>query len=85
MHFTHIKYRAPGITVEHAHLITSVIENIQRQSNFYALTQLSFAVKESSGLFKAYKEAGYDFGLPSKDANGCGKQNYFYHHFSGAI
>ena len=43
VHFTHIKYNAPGKNVEHAHLLTSVIENIRKQSNHYS--QGNFNVK----------------------------------------
>lgn len=69
VHFTHLKYRAPGINVEHAHLIQSVIDNIQKQSNFYSLALLPFAVKETSGLYKAFDQAGYNFGQSA--SNGC--------------
>ena len=67
VHFTHVKYNAPGTKVEHAHLLTSVIENIRKQSNHYSQALLPFSVKESSGLYQAYEKAGYDFG---KNENG---------------
>ena len=45
VHFTHVKYNAPGTKVEHAHLLTSVIENIRKQSNHYSQALLPFSVK----------------------------------------
>lgn len=72
VHFTHLKYRAPGSNCEGAHLLTTVIDNIEKQSNYYARAVLPFAVKEASGLFKAYQKAGYDFGGNNDVKNGSG-------------
>ena len=61
VHFTHLKYNAPGSEVERAHLLITVIKNIESQSDYYANALLPFVVKESDKLFKAYQDFGYDF------------------------
>ena len=68
MHFTHLKYNAPGSEVERAHLLITVIKNIESQSDYYANALLPFVVKESDKLFKAYQDFGYDFDTGKKDA-----------------
>ena len=69
MHFTHIKFNAGGINVERAHLLSSIIKNIERQANYYELATLPFVVQESNTLFRAYAQAGFDFGLKT-ESNG---------------
>ena len=49
--------------MERCHLLTNVIENIEKQSNYYATVLIPFSVKETDKLFQAYKNIGYDFGL----------------------
>mgnify|MGYP001248350773 CR=1 FL=1 len=69
VHFTHIKFNAGGINVERAHLLSSIIKNIERQANYYELATLPFVVQESNTLFRAYAQAGFDFGLKT-ESNG---------------
>ena len=73
VHFTHLKYNAPGSEVERAHLLETVIKNIERKSNYYANALLSFVVKDTDKLFHAYQKIGYDFGL-SDVKNGQAKE-----------
>ena len=56
--------------MERCHLLTNVIENIEKQSNYYATVLIPFSVKESDKLFQAYKDIGYDFGLKDIATNG---------------
>ena len=63
VHFTHVKFNAGGINVERAHLLSSIIKNIERQANYYELATLPFMVQENNTIFRAYAEAGFDFGL----------------------
>ena len=71
VHFTHLKFtNAPGAGMERCHLLTNVIENIEKQSNYYATVLIPFSVKESDKLFQAYKDIGYDFGLKDIATNG---------------
>ena len=57
VHFTQVSYAAPKSSVGEAHLLHDVIDNIERiDAKFYQKCQLSFIVKESSLLWKAYQE-----------------------------
>lgn len=47
-----------GINVEKAHLLTTIINNIEMQSNYYQMATLSFVVKESDPLFSRLEEKG---------------------------
>ena len=57
-HFTHLHYDAPGSGVTRAHLVSDVIDNIERDSDFYAKKTLAFALRSTEGLYKKFKEAG---------------------------
>ena len=59
-----------GITCERAHLLPSVIRNIERDPKFYANALLPFAVKESDKMFDAFKSVGYDFNSANPMGNG---------------
>ncbi|XP_012260651.2 m7GpppX diphosphatase [Athalia rosae] len=65
IHFTYLKYDAPGIFTEKAHLLSTVINNIELMGDYYSKATLSFAVKESDTLFAKYQEHGV---LPVKSA-----------------
>lgn len=58
IHFTYLQYDAPGIHTERAHLLTSVINNIELLSNYYQVATLPFTLKESDKLFSVLKEKG---------------------------
>lgn len=58
VHFTHLRYDAPGSGVERAHLLTDVINNIEMMSDYYQKKTLSFLVKDNDSLYHKYKEIG---------------------------
>ncbi|XP_069692375.1 m7GpppX diphosphatase [Periplaneta americana] len=58
VHFTYLKYDAPGIYAERAQLLSTVIGNIEIASDYYQRTTLSFVVKETENLFLKYEEKG---------------------------
>ncbi|KAK3928759.1 m7GpppX diphosphatase [Frankliniella fusca] len=58
IHFTFLQYDAPGIHTERAHLLTSVINNIELLPNYYKVASLPFTVRESDKLFAVLKEKG---------------------------
>lgn len=47
-----------GINVEKAHLLTTIINNIEMQNNYYQKASLNFVVKESDPLFNRFEEKG---------------------------
>lgn len=67
IHFSYLGYKAPGISTERAHLLSSVIENIEKESSFYDQAILPFCVKESDNLFKYYEKNGFKFTPPEDD------------------
>ncbi len=58
VHFTHLKFDAPGSGVEKAHLLSDVIDNIERYPTYYQEKTLTFTIKASQGLCKKYQEVG---------------------------
>uniref|UniRef100_UPI00398ED98E m7GpppX diphosphatase isoform X2 n=1 Tax=Pristiophorus japonicus TaxID=55135 RepID=UPI00398ED98E len=58
VHFTALSYDAPGSMVEHAHLLSSVIENLQTDPEYYQQRTLTFALKADDHLLQRFKEAG---------------------------
>jgi len=59
IHFTHIRFDAPGSDVMRAHLLSDVIDNLSIDSEFYSKKSLSYVVREGDQLFNAYKNSGY--------------------------
>ncbi|XP_050031163.2 m7GpppX diphosphatase [Dermacentor andersoni] len=59
VHFSVLGFDAPGTQVERAHLLTSVIANLEAYPDYYGHATLGFTVKEGDGLHAKYKEAGY--------------------------
>lgn len=57
VHFTSLKYDAPGIVCEKSHLLNSVINNIELMPDYYQKSTLSFTVGEKSNLYKAIKKS----------------------------
>lgn len=47
-----------GINAEKAHLLTSIISNIEMQNNYYQKALLNFVIKQSDPLFDRYVEKG---------------------------
>ncbi|XP_078387130.1 m7GpppX diphosphatase [Cetorhinus maximus] len=58
IHFTALSYDAPGSMVERAHLLSSVIENLQTNPEYYQKRTLTFALKADDPLLQKFKEAG---------------------------
>ncbi|XP_067827193.1 m7GpppX diphosphatase [Heptranchias perlo] len=58
VHFTALSYDAPGSMVERAHLLSSVIENLQTDPDYYQKRTLTFALKADDPLLQRFKEAG---------------------------
>ncbi|VVC32478.1 HIT-like domain,Scavenger mRNA decapping enzyme, N-terminal,Scavenger mRNA decapping enzyme DcpS/DCS2 [Cinara cedri] len=56
VHFTYLMHSPPGINVEKAHLLTTIINNIEMQSNYYQKASLSYVIKESDPLFSIFEE-----------------------------
>lgn len=59
IHFTHIRFDAPGTDVMRAHLLSDTIDNLSIDPEFYAKKSLSYVVKDGDQLYNAYKESGY--------------------------
>ncbi|PFX24599.1 m7GpppX diphosphatase-like [Stylophora pistillata] len=61
VHFTHIKYSAPGCSLGKAHLLHDVIDNIENiDSNYYSKRTLLCLFKENDKLFQRIQRANYD-------------------------
>lgn len=62
VHFTYLKYDAPGIFCEKSHLLDTVIDNIELLSDYYAKATLSFVIRASDPYLVKY--------LPKKRRSG---------------
>ncbi|XP_050067317.1 m7GpppX diphosphatase [Anopheles maculipalpis] len=51
MHFTYLRYDPPGTNCEKAHLLSTVINNIELLGDYYQRATLSFALKETDKLY----------------------------------
>ncbi|XP_068773157.1 m7GpppX diphosphatase [Struthio camelus] len=58
VHFTALGYDAPGSSVERAHLLADVIDNLALDSEYYQKRALTFALRADELLFKKFQEAG---------------------------
>ncbi|XP_062450646.1 m7GpppX diphosphatase [Rhea pennata] len=58
VHFTALGYDAPGSSVERAHLLADVIDNLALDSKYYQKRALTFALRADELLFKKFQEAG---------------------------
>ncbi|CAH1783322.1 unnamed protein product [Owenia fusiformis] len=58
VHFTHLKFDAPGSNAGRAHLLSDVIDNIELRNDFYQKKTLNFILRENEGLFKKFQESG---------------------------
>ena len=70
VHYSALQFQAPGINCGKAHMLSTVIKNIERQSNYYARETLPFYIIQSTKMFGALEKAGYDFQLSTKTENG---------------
>lgn len=58
VHFTALGYDAPGSSVERAHLLADVIDNLAMDSLYYQKRALTFPLRADEPLFKKFQEAG---------------------------
>ncbi|XP_025414554.1 m7GpppX diphosphatase [Sipha flava] len=58
VHFTYLMHKPVGINVEKAHLLTTIINNIEMQGNYYQKAMLNYTIKESDPLFNCFVERG---------------------------
>ncbi|XP_075029195.1 m7GpppX diphosphatase isoform X2 [Calonectris borealis] len=58
VHFTALGYDAPGSSVERAHLLADVIDNLALDSMYYQKRALTFALRADELLLKKFQEAG---------------------------
>ncbi|CRK92696.1 CLUMA_CG006344, isoform A [Clunio marinus] len=68
VHFTILKYKAPGINCEKSHLLNNVIDNIKMIPDYYQRAILTFSVREMDKLrhaFKASRKAANKTETPS--------------------
>lgn len=55
VHFTHISFDAPGITVTRAHLLSDIIENIEMNKDYYRKKTLTFVGRVKDKLTVALR------------------------------
>ena len=70
VHYSALDYNAPGINCGKAHLLSSVIHNIEKQPNYYSRATLPFYVTKSTKMFAELERAGYDFKNCEQSSNG---------------
>lgn len=70
VHFTYLKYEAPGIRCERSHLLDTVIDNIELMPDYYQRATLSFVLNDTHSLYKIYKSQELHCSKPNEnDAN----------------
>lgn len=57
VHFTYLKYEAPGTLCGKAHLLSTVIDNIKLMPDYYQKATMTFYIGELHGLYRAIKES----------------------------
>ncbi|XP_069732651.1 m7GpppX diphosphatase [Phaenicophaeus curvirostris] len=58
VHFTALSYDAPGSSVERAHLLADVIDNLAMDAAYYQKRALTFPLRADEPLLKKFQEAG---------------------------
>ncbi|XP_061449111.1 m7GpppX diphosphatase [Rhineura floridana] len=58
VHFTALSYDAPGCSVERAHLLSDVIDNLEFDAQYYQKRTLTFALRADEPLLKKFQDAG---------------------------
>ncbi|XP_020298851.1 m7GpppX diphosphatase isoform X2 [Pseudomyrmex gracilis] len=58
VHFCYLMFEAPGIFVEKAHLLSTVINNLELMPDYYMKAVLSYVVFKGSPLYEKFKEHG---------------------------
>lgn len=64
VHFTYLKHEAPGILAERAHLLTTVINNLEIASDYYKKATIPFILRENDGMFLQFERQGLLTKLP---------------------
>ncbi|PZC72801.1 hypothetical protein B5X24_HaOG210564 [Helicoverpa armigera] len=59
VHFTYLRHEAPGIYAEKAHLLDTVIDNIEMIGNYYHRATLPFTIREMDNIFNIYETNGH--------------------------
>lgn len=67
VHFTYLKYEAPGIRCERSHLLDTVIDNIELMPDYYQRATLSFVLNDTHSLFKIYENHKLHFAIPDEN------------------
>lgn len=57
VHFTALSYDAPGCSVERAHLLSDVIQNVELDAQYYQKRTLTFALRADEPLLKKFQDA----------------------------
>ncbi|XP_037970462.2 m7GpppX diphosphatase [Plutella xylostella] len=58
VHFTYLRHEAPGIYAEKAHLLDTVINNIEMMPDYYQKASLTFSIREMDNIFNVYETNG---------------------------
>ncbi|KAJ1149549.1 hypothetical protein NDU88_002356 [Pleurodeles waltl] len=58
VHFTALGYDAPGTSVERAHLLSDVIQNLQLDSQYYQKRTITYALRADDPLLQKFRDAG---------------------------
>ncbi|RVE49925.1 hypothetical protein evm_005393 [Chilo suppressalis] len=59
IHFTYLRHEAPGIYAEKAHLLESVISNLEMMGDYYKKATLPFTIREMDNIFNVYETNGH--------------------------
>ncbi|XP_014282220.1 m7GpppX diphosphatase [Halyomorpha halys] len=58
VHFTYLKFEAPGIFAEKSHILSTVINNLELRSDYYEQSTLPFVISEGQNLCLEYMRKG---------------------------
>ncbi|XP_008474762.1 m7GpppX diphosphatase isoform X1 [Diaphorina citri] len=58
VHFTYLQYDAPGINTERAHLLSTVIQNIQLLPDYYQKATIPYTLTEADPLYETFCDKG---------------------------
>jgi len=73
VHVTSLNFQPPGSGAEKAHLLSSVIANIERAPEYYREATLTYVLREKQTLYASFKDSGYFDPVPSPPLNICQK------------
>ncbi|XP_076263023.1 m7GpppX diphosphatase-like isoform X2 [Rhynchophorus ferrugineus] len=59
IHITHLKHEAPGILAERAHMLMTVINNLNLMPDYYEKATIPYVVRENDKLFETLEEKGF--------------------------